>query len=107
MLGLITESPIRTMQFHLDPTGRQHDVLRPFTFQPNRLVSSPFPSDFDLSRLYGYTPVHSGWSVGQGLGQVEPSSRLANIDAFAKVLTALALTTIAVTAVVGCFKGRR
>lgn len=38
------------------------------------------PTDFDLSKIYGYMPVHRGWMVGKldgaGLGEESPLSAL-------------------------------
>jgi hypothetical protein len=61
-----------------------------FTQSPNA------PNDEELSRVYGYTPVHSGWMYSQGMsGAAEDAVEIQKKQYKLQVVTTVAITALA------------
>ena len=104
MLGLIPfdqrYAVVRSTASHGDPTGRQMDPLARYPLYPNPVVSYPWPTDADLSRVFQYTPVASGWIVGQQNGSSGSFSgpgfgQIGGPSIWLQAITTLAIVTIA------------
>lgn len=118
MIGLIPTdmrfAVVRSTASHADPTGIQMDPLARPTFLPNPVVSYPWPSDFDLSRVHQYTPVASGWIVGKpaangmsGFGGGPGFGQVGGPSIWLQAITTAAIVTIAGLAIYDRVKHKR